>query len=139
MRLLHGTTLARAERIVRGGPDVGFVEPGDASAVGNFSFTAEGTPSAVGTSVTYALGKAAAFPDERGPALVAVEVPDDVVRQAALEHLALFNGLIRYNVTAELRELVALCGGIVQFDPGPTLDSLLKAWGTIPKEIRGVP
>lgn len=105
----------------------------------NFTFTAEGSPSALGASATYAHGKAAAFPNERGPALVSVDVPDDVVRQAALEHLALFDGLVSYNTAADVSELVALCGGVVQFDPGPALDILLATWGTLAKEIRGVP
>lgn len=139
MWLLHGTTLARAERIVQHGPDVGFVEPGGTGVAENFLFTAEGTPSDLGDSVTYARAKAAAFPNERGPAVVAVDVPDEVVRMAAVEHLSLFEGLIEYDETAELSDLVALCGGVVQFDPGPALERLLGLWGALAKEIRGVP
>jgi len=139
MWLLHGTTLARAESIVQHGPDVGFVEPGGTGVAENFSFTSEGTPSDLGDSVTYARGKAASFPGERGPAAVAVDVPDDVVRMAAVEHLSLFGGLIEYDETAEVGELVALCSGVVQFDPGPPLDQLLAMWGALAKEIRGVP
>lgn len=139
MWLLHGTTLTRAERIVQTGPDVHFVEPGDTRVAENVSFTAEGTHSALGASATYALGKAAEFTAERGPAVVAVDVPDEVVRAAALEHLALFDGIITCDPTADLGELVALCGGVVQFDPGPALDRLLETWATLAKEIRGVP
>jgi len=40
MWLLHGTTLARAERIVRSGPDVNFVEPGGGRVAENVTFTA---------------------------------------------------------------------------------------------------
>jgi hypothetical protein len=47
--------------------------------------------------------------------------------------------LIEYDEGANVRELVALCGGVVQFDPGPALDSLLARWGSLVKEIRGVP
>jgi hypothetical protein len=36
-------------------------------------------------------------------------------------------------------ELVALCGGVIQFDPGPALDSLLEQWAALVREIRGVP
>ncbi len=139
MWLLHGTTRARAESVVQHGPDVTFVEPGGRGIAENFSFTAEGKPSAVGDSLSYARGKAAAFPNELGPAVVAVEVPDDVVRMAAVEHLSLYAGLIEYNEGADVGELVALCGGVVQFDPGPALDSLLARWGSLVKEIRGVP
>jgi hypothetical protein len=139
MWLLHGTTRARAESIVQRGPDVTFVEPGGTGIAENVSFTAEGWPSAIGDSVAYALGKATAFPDEHGPAIVAVDVPDDVVRMAAVEHLCLYAGIIEYDESAELGELVALCGGVIQFDPGDALERLLARWGSIEKEIRGVP
>jgi hypothetical protein len=139
MWLLHGTTRARAERIVQHGPDVHFVEPTGIGIAENFSFTAEGTPSAVGDSLTYARGKAVAFPNEHGPAVVAVDVPEEVVRMAAVEHLSLFEGLIEYDEGADMGELVALCGGVIQFDPGSALDSLLARWAALVKEIRGVP
>ena len=139
MWLVHGTTRLRAESIVLHGPDVNFVEPRGRGIAENFSFTAEGTPSAVGDSVDYARGKAIAFPNELGPAVVAVDVPNDVVRMAAVEHLSLYAGFIEYDEGADVRKLVALCGGVVQFDPGPALDSLLAKWGSLAKEIRGVP
>jgi hypothetical protein len=47
--------------------------------------------------------------------------------------------LIEYDEGANVRELVALCGGVVQFDPGLALDRLLARWGSLVKEIRGVP
>jgi hypothetical protein len=96
-------------------------------------------PSAVGDSSAYAQGKAAAFPNELGPALVVVDVPVDIVRAATLEHLSLYVGFIEYDEGANVAELVVLCGGVVQFDPGPALDSLLAMWGSLVKEIRGVP
>jgi hypothetical protein len=139
MWLLHGTTRARAESIVQHGPDVTFVEPEGRGIAENFSFTAEGTPSAVGDSPAYARGKATAFPNELGAVVVAVDVPDDVVRMAAVEHLSLYTGFIEYDEGADVGELVVLCGGVVQFDPGPALDSLLAKWGSLVKEIRGVP
>jgi hypothetical protein len=119
MWLLHGTTRARAEGIVQHGPDVTFVEPGGRGIAENFSFTVDGTPSAVGDSLAHARGKATAFPNELGPVVVAVDVPDDVVRMAAVEHQSLFAGFIEYDEGADVEELVALCRGVVQFDPGP--------------------
>ena len=139
MWLLHGTTLARAEWIAQHGPDVNFVEPGGVGIAENFSFTTEGTPSALGASVAYALGKATGFPNERGPAVVVVNVPEELVRSAALEHLSLFEGLIEYDEAGHLDELVTLCGGVIQFDPGPALNRLIERWGTLVKEIRGLP
>ena len=66
-------------------------------------------------------------------------MPDELVRTAALEHLSLFKGLIVYDESAILEVLAALCGGVIQFDPGPALNSLINRWGTLAKEIRGVP
>jgi hypothetical protein len=139
MWLLHGTTRTRAESVLQHGPNVAFVEPGGTGIAENFSFTAAGTPSAVGDSLAYARGKANAFPNELGPAVVAVDVPDEVVRLAAVEHLSLYGGLIQYDEGADVGNLVALCGGVIQFDPGPALDSLLARWESLVKEIRGVP
>ena len=39
---------------------------------------------------------------------------------------------------ATLTGLLASCGGVIQFDPGPALDQLLGRWEKLPKEIRGV-
>lgn len=139
MWLLHGTTRDRAERILQYGPDVHFVEPEGMTTAGNISFTIEGMESVVGESVTYARGKAVAFPNERGPSVIAIDVPDEIVRMAAVEHLSLFGGLIVYNEGADLRDLAALCGGVIQFDSGPALDHLLSQWSTYVKVIRGVP
>src|SRR4051794_35004872 len=94
MWLLHGTTRARAERIIEHGPDVTFVEPDGSGVAENLSFTADGTPSAVGDSLAYARGKATAFPNELGPAVVAVDVPEELVCMAAIELLSLYAGLI---------------------------------------------
>jgi hypothetical protein len=139
MWLLHGTTYTRAESIVQRGPDIHFVEPGGGGIAENFSFTAEGMWSAVGDSLIYARRKAAAFPNERGPAVLAVDVPEEVVRMAAVEHLSLFGDLIEYDEEADVGELVILCGGVIQFDPGAALDGLLAQWAALVKEIRGVP
>lgn len=139
MWLLHGTTLARAESIDLHGPDLRFVEPEMSVIAHNFSFTAEGIPSAIGDAYSYARGKSAAFPNERGPAVIAVDVHERTVRLAAVEHLSLFRGLIEYDDEANVAELVALCGGVIQFDPGPAIDELLATWETLAKEIRGVP
>jgi hypothetical protein len=61
------------------------------------------------------------------------------VRLAVIEHLSLFGELIEYDEGTDVRKLVALCGGVIQFDPGPALDSLIAKWGSLVKEIRGVP
>jgi hypothetical protein len=119
MWLLHGTTRTRAESIAQDGPDVTFVEPGGRGIAENFSFTAEGKPSAVGDSLAYDRGKSTAIPNELGPVIVAVDVPDDVVRMAAVEHLSLYPGIIEYDEGADIGELVALCGGVSSSTLGP--------------------
>lgn len=139
MCLLHGTTRARAESIVQYGPNLRFVEPGSTGIAESFSFTVEGAASDLGASVAYAVGKANGFPTEGGAAVLVVDVPDDVVRAAALEHLSLFDGIVEYDASAELGALVALCGGVIQFDPGPVFNRLTGMCNALAKEIRGVP
>ena len=65
----------------------------------------------------YARGKAQQFPDEGGPVILAVDVPDDIVQRAANDWFPLSQGL-------------------VQFDPGAGLEELIAAWPDLSKEIR---
>ena len=97
MWLTHGKTSSRAERIVAHGTDGHFAEPGGIGVAENFCFAAEGVISAVGDSVTYPQSKAAGFPNERGPAILPVDVTEEVVRMAAVEDLSLFGDLIQYD------------------------------------------
>lgn len=143
MWLLHGTTRDRADGILRVGPDIDFIEPGGGAVPAeNVSFTLGDSATSLGEATTYAREKARNNPSEGGPAVVAVDVPDDIVRAAAVEHLEAYRtyGLsIEYDGNAAVAELVALTGGYVQFDRGPALTELLAAWGALTKEIRGVP
>lgn len=140
MWLLHGTTRLRAERILRYGPDVTFVEPGGIDIAGNFSFSIEGERSAIGDARAYACGKGATFPNELGAAIVAADVPEEIVWLAAREHLSPFieMGVIEYDEFRGDEEFVRLCGGVIQFDPGPALGQLMEQWASLAKEIRGV-
>jgi hypothetical protein len=54
----------------------------------------------------YARGKAREFPDEGGPVILVLEVPDEIVQKAA-------------------NEWFPLCQGLVQFDPGSGLEELV--------------
>ena len=140
MWLLHGTTRFRGEAIIATGPDIGYIEPGGEGVIAeNFSECVEGWGSALGRAEEYARNKNRGFPDEGGGVVVAIDVPDKLVRMAAREHLALYAGIFPVDPNATLMGLLASCGGVIQFDPGPALDQLLGRWGKLPKEIRGVP
>jgi hypothetical protein len=108
--LRHGTTRRRAEAILRGGPDPDFVEPGGTGRAEGFSAVDAAGPFPFGTAEQYADGKAQAFPNEGGPAIVEVEVPE---------------------VIAALADL----GGEFRFEPGYGLEELLRAWPQLPKRV----
>ena len=115
--LLHGTTLVRAKQIETSGPDPDFVEPGSATRAESFSTCLESGPFPLGTPQQCARRKAALFPHEGGPAILAVDVPDDIIALA-------------------VNALFPLSQGLVQFDAGAGLEELRAAWPTLAKEIR---
>jgi hypothetical protein len=117
--LLHGTTTDRAKRIYAHGPDPNFVEAERCARAESFSTCLEHGPFPLGRPEQYARRKAADFPNEGGPAILAVEVPDQIVKSA-------------------VNEWFPLGQGIVQFDEGAGLRELLAAWPTLRKEIRTV-
>ena len=117
MILLHGTTQARGERILQYGPAPDFQEPGGQAWVDGFSMSVEAGPFLFGRPEDCARGKALQFPDEGGPVILAVDVPDDIVQRAANDWFPLSQGL-------------------VQFDPGAGLEELIAAWPALSKEIR---
>jgi len=116
--LLHGTTLHRAKQIAAHGPNPGFVEPGGSAKVESFSTYLECGPFLFGTPEEYACSKAKKFEDEGGAAIIAVDVPDDIIALAVDELL------------------FPLSQGLVQFDIGAGLEELRAAWSTLHTEIR---
>jgi hypothetical protein len=118
--LLHGTTRHRADQIVAVGPDPDFVEPGGGPRAEGFSTCLQSGPFPLGTPADYARRKAAAFPNEGGAAIVAVDVPDDIVALAVDE--------VYFPLTQ----------GVVQFDEGAGLEELRAAWPTLAKQIQAV-
>ena len=120
MNLLHGTTRLRAERILQHGPDPHFQEPGGQPCDDGFSMFIETGPFLFGRPEEYARGKAKEFPNEGGPVILAVDVPDQIVQRAVNDWFPLSQGLI-------------------QFDPGAGLEELLAAWVALTKAIRSVP
>jgi hypothetical protein len=81
---------------------------------------AEAGPFLFGEPSDYARGKAAQFPDEGGPVILAVEVPDDIVQRA-------------------VNDWFPLSQGLVQFDSGAGLEELIAAWSVLSKAIRNIP
>jgi hypothetical protein len=115
--LLHGTTGDRARQIRDHGPDPDFIEPGGSARAESFSTYLEGGPFPLMSPEEYACGKAVAFPNEGGAAMLAVDVPDAIIALAVDAYFPLSQGL-------------------VQFDEGRGLDELRAAWPTLWKEIR---
>ena len=107
--LRHGTTRLRADSIVQNGPNPNFCEPGGVDPARGFSTCPAQGPFPCGTPVQYAAGKANLFPTEGGPAIVEIELPEEI---AAL------------GIDA---------GGEIRFEPGFGLKELLEAWPTISK------
>jgi len=83
--LLHGTTRKRAEAIIPAGPDANFREPSGGTADG-FSTAPVTGPFDVGDPKDYARKKAAQFPNEGGPAVITIEIPDALVDGLGLSH-----------------------------------------------------
>jgi hypothetical protein len=120
MILLHGTTRVRAEQILQRGPNPEFQEPGGKAGDDGFSMNIEAGPFHFGLPEDYARSKAREFPDEGGPVILAIDVPDDLVQRA-------------------VNDWFPLSQGLVQFDRGAGLEELIAAWSILPKEIRSVP
>jgi hypothetical protein len=111
VRLWHGTTRRRADAILKNGPDPYFREPGGLTLTEAFSAARPDLPATMGLPATYAEGKARLFPNEGGPAILEVEVPESICR-----------------LTNDM-------GGDVRFVFGHGLKELLKAWPSLTKRI----
>ncbi len=83
--LLHGTTRQRAEHLLTHGPDRDYIESGGGSRAEAFSTCLEQGPFPLGTPEEYARRKAAKFPNEGGPVILAVDVPDEIIALAVDE------------------------------------------------------
>jgi hypothetical protein len=108
--LRHGTTMRRAEAILRNGPNLNFKEPGGPYLAEGFSAARVQTEHPQGMPEEIAAGKARLFPTEGGPAIIELEVPESIVRQADLV-------------------------GEVRFEPGFGFEELLAAWPSLTKRI----
>lgn len=87
------------------------MEPGGIDPARGFSTCPLGGPVSVGTPEQYAAGKANLFPNEGGPAIVEVDVPESIA------------------------DLGINAGGEIRFEPGFGLEELLKAWPQLTKGV----
>src|SRR3954452_16799294 len=102
MILEHGTTRVRAEQILLHGANPRFQEPGGQAWDDGFSMNLEAGPFVFGTPEEYAQGKAREFPNEGGPVILAVDVPDDIVQRAVNAWFPLSQGLVQFDPGAGL-------------------------------------
>lgn len=120
--LHHGTTLNRARAIVADGPDPAFREPGSLGlppAEGFSTVIGDGRPCGTGTPEMAARHKAALFPDEGGPAILELVVPEWIM--AILYADPLSAGLAR--------------SGEIRFEPESGLNELRTEWPNLSKRI----
>ncbi len=122
MLLHHGTTRQRAESIIKNGPDANFREPNGTAADG-FSTSPAGGPFDVGSPEDYARGKAANFPNEGGPAIVAFDLPEDLAES------------IVGGVGEPIPGKAFNAGAEIRFEPSGGLEQLLVAWPALTKTI----
>lgn len=109
--LWHGTTRKRAEAILRNGPDPDFLEPGGFEKAGGFSTAPPHGPYSSSNPRSVADAKSALFPDEGGPAILELEIPEEFIALAI-------------DVVEEVR-----------FELGFGLQELRDAWASVPKGI----
>jgi hypothetical protein len=89
---------------MREGPDPNYLEPGSLERTGGFSTAPPHGPYPYGDPRDFASGKAALFPNEGGPAILEIEVPEEIIALAV-------------NEVAEIR-----------FEPRLGLEELRVAW-----------
>ena len=109
--LWHGTTRRRAEAIIRNGPDANFLEPGGFEKAVWFSTAPPHGPYPYGDPKEYGVRKAALFPEEGGPAVLEIIVPEEIV-------------VLAINEVGESR-----------FELGFGLEELCAAWPELPKRL----
>lgn len=102
--LLHGTTRQRAEQIAASGPDPARCGPD------GFSTYLESGPFLFGSPQQYACRKESLA--EGGPAILAVDVPEQIILLAVNEWFPLSQGLVQFNKAAGWDELVAAWPGL---------------------------
>src|SRR5258706_13873880 len=73
---LHGITLKRANSIIAQGPDPQYREPADLLPSGGFCVMEVQSSHPIGSPEEYAQRKAMNFPNEGGPVILEMEIPE---------------------------------------------------------------
>ncbi len=107
----HGTTLQRGEAIMRDGPLPDYQERHAIWAPQGFCVTAKDGPFPLGSPEDYARTKALNFPNEGGPVMLEMVIPDEIIR------------------------LCETPTGDLQFDYGYGIEELRAAWPLIQKQL----
>lgn len=118
----HGTTLQRARAIEANGPDPNYREPGTGSlppAEGFSTVIGDGRSCATGTPELAARNKHSLFPNEGGPAILEVSVPEWIMAMLYADPISA--GLAR--------------GGEIRFEPGCGLTELRAEWNNLLKKV----
>jgi hypothetical protein len=120
--LHHGTTLRRAREIEANGPDPDYREPGTGQAPPAEGFSTvigDGRPCSTGTPDVAARNKDALFPNEGGPAILEVSLPDWIMAILYADPIAA--GLAR--------------SGEIRFEPESGLNELRAEWHNLTKRV----
>jgi hypothetical protein len=118
--LQHGTTLKRAQSIIAHGPDPNYKEPGTGQlpSADGFSTIIKGTTYCpTGMPIEQAHLKDNLFPDEGGPVILEVEVPERIMAIHLSNPDAVFvirGGEIRFEAWCGLNELLAEWSNLVK-------------------------
>lgn len=86
-----------------------FAEPGefvDRYRRAEFTMNLEAGPFWIGHPEDYARRKAALFPDEGGPVILALDVLDEIVRRTEDDGLPTSQGIVQFEPGAGLEELI---------------------------------
>ena len=84
------------------GPDPNCIEPGGVVRAESFSTYLEQGPFLFGSQDEYACRKAARFPNEGGGAILAIDVPDEIIALAVNQWFPLSQGLVQFDENAGL-------------------------------------
>jgi hypothetical protein len=123
--LCHGTTLRRAQQLLNNPPDPNFIEPGGnqyTRADGFSTVIAGQATTSLGSAEQYARTKAANFPNEGGPVILEIQVPEWIIDILRNDPIA---GMI-------------IVSGEARFEPDLGLTELQQAWPTLTKRIVSV-
>ena len=115
--LFHGTTLRRARQILLDGPRPRVVEPGGPGEDECFCTCLPFGPFPLLPPEAYACAQSRRCPGDGGPAILVVDVPDEVI------------------ASTDEADRVLLDQGIVDFCNGRGLEALRDAWPMLQKRV----